>query len=93
MLHFVSGRKCTLALILLLAVPGYLYPCTVLFLPLSPDQVVAVAMDWPIGKGLIFINKRHVLKQSAFIYGGQAPLSWTSQYMSITFTQTGLEFP
>jgi penicillin V acylase-like amidase (Ntn superfamily) len=50
-------------------------------------------MDWYGGAGLIFINKRNVHKQSAFVPPPQVPLQWTSKYMSITFTETGLEFP
>jgi len=73
--------------------PAHAYPCTGFLLPQSPDQVVAVDMDWQTGQGLIFINKRDVQKTSAFVSPPQTPLQWISKYMSITLSQTGLEFP
>jgi len=72
---------------------GPAYPCTTLLLPQSPGQVVATNMDWATGQGLIFVNKRDVRKQSVFIPAPQTPLAWTSKYMSVTFSQSGREFP
>jgi penicillin V acylase-like amidase (Ntn superfamily) len=77
----------------LLVLPGLAYPCTTLFLPQSRDQVVAANMDWSTGTGLMYINKRDVLKTSAFVSPPLTPLQWTSQYMSLTLTPIGLEFP
>lgn len=71
----------------------YAYTCTVLLVPQPSGPVLAANMDWPNPQGLILINKRDVQKTSAFIPAPQAPLSWTSKYMSLTFTQTGREFP
>lgn len=73
--------------------PVLAYPCTTLFLPQSPHQVVAANMDWSTGTGLMYINKRDVLKTSAFVSPPLTPLQWTSQYMSLTLTPIGLEFP
>ncbi len=89
-----STRALALTLGFLMTVaPGSIYPCTVFLLPESPDRVMALNMDWPSGTGLIYINKRNVHKQSAFVGTPQVALQWISKYMSITFTQTGLEFP
>lgn len=92
MLRSNVTAKSALSISLVLALSVPLYPCTVLFLPQSAGQVVAINMDWTTGQGLIFINKRNVHKQAAFV-SGQTPLQWTSQYMSVSFTETGLEFP
>ena len=92
MLRSNLTAKSVLSISLVLALSVQLYPCTALFLPQSADQVVAVNMDWTTGQGLIFINKRNVHKQAAFV-SGQTPLRWTSKYMSVSFTETGLEFP
>jgi penicillin V acylase-like amidase (Ntn superfamily) len=90
-----SGAKRFFFLVLLfpvfLSVVGY--PCTSLFLPGSPDAVVAADMDWVSGGGLVYINKRDVLKTSAFVYPRQYALQWTSKYMSLALSQTGREFP
>ena len=79
--------------VFLLLLPVLAYPCTTLFLPQSPHQVVAANMDWSTGTGLMFINKRDVLKTSAFVNPPLTPLQWTSQYMSLTLSPIGLEFP
>ena len=92
MLRSNLTAKSLLSMSLVLALSVQLYPCTALFLPQSTDQVVAVNMDWTTGHGLIFINKRNVHKQAALV-SGQTPLQWTSKYMSVSFTETGLEFP
>ena len=92
MLRSNLTAKSLFSMSLVLALSVQLYPCTALFLPQSADQVVAVNMDWTTGHGLIFINKRNVHKQAALV-SGQTPLQWTSKYMSVSFTETGLEFP
>ena len=40
----------------------------------------------------MFVNKRNVRKQGVMI-GHQMPAIWVSKYMSLTLTETGLEFP
>lgn len=62
-------------------------------LPQSPNHVLAANMDWATPQGLILISKRDVQKTSALIPVPQVPLTWTSTYMSLTFTETGREFP
>jgi penicillin V acylase-like amidase (Ntn superfamily) len=89
--HF-SRFLCVSFLLFALTAP-YAFPCTTLLLPQSPDQILATNMDWNTPQGVIFINKRDVRKVSAFIPASQTPLAWTSQYMSLTFSQTGREFP
>lgn len=64
------------------------YPCTAFFLIGSPDSVVAKTLDWFDGRGLIFINKRDILKDAL-----STSFHWKSRYMSMTLTQTGRDFP
>jgi choloylglycine hydrolase len=53
---------------------------------------LAKNLDWPVGEGLVFVNKREVEKE-AFGGGASSPLRWTSKYGSVTFNQFGREFP
>jgi len=69
------------------------FPCTSLFLPSSPDSVLAANLDWATGTGIIYINKRDVQKTATFVNYPFTPLQWTSKYMSLTLSETGLEFP
>src|SRR4030042_3274623 len=53
---------------------------------------LAKNLDWPVGEGLVLVNKRDVVKEA---FGGNrsAALRWTSKYGSVTFNQFGREFP
>lgn len=93
MRHVRGPWFATVLCLLFLLQSSNLYPCTIFLLPHSPDQVVAVDVDWWSSGGLVFINKRNILKQSAFVDSSQTPLQWTSKYMSITFSAIGLDFP
>src|SRR5579859_3343763 len=68
------------------------YACTTFFVHGSADAVVAKNLDWPSGGGAIYINKRNVRKVAAFIRAS-TPLTWTSKYKSLTYTETGRDFP
>ena len=54
--------------------------------------LLAKNLDWPVGEGLLCVNKRDVIKRA---FGGapSTPLVWTSKYGSVTFNQFGREFP
>jgi len=54
--------------------------------------LLAKNLDWPVGEGIVFVNKRDVVKEA---FGGSraAGLRWTSKYGSVTFNQFGKEFP
>ncbi len=54
--------------------------------------LLAKNLDWPVGEGLLCVNKRDVIKE-AFGGGLTVPLRWTSKYGSVTFNQFGREFP
>ena len=52
--------------------------------------IVAYNYDFPIGQGLVLINKRGVEKMSGV---GQGAARWQSRYGSITFVQFGRDNP
>jgi len=54
--------------------------------------LLAKNLDWPVGDGYIFVNKRKVEKK-AFGGDSSAAFGWTSKYGSVTFNQFGREFP
>lgn len=54
--------------------------------------LLAKNLDWPVGEGFVFVNKRDVVKK-AFGVSPSAPVRWTSKYGSVTFNQFGREFP
>ncbi len=66
--------------------------CTAFVMSGGGAVFLAKNFDWPVGEGLIFVNKRDVIKEA---FGGSrsAALRWTSKYGSVTFNQFGREFP
>jgi choloylglycine hydrolase len=79
------------ALPLFILASSVAYPCTTFQIP-TPEPIVAKNFDWHSGQGLVFINKRNVRK-TAILVGQQAPLTWKSKYMSLTFNMAGRDFP
>jgi len=83
----------SLALVLLAA--GSSRPegaCTAFVMRGGGSILLAKNLDWPVGEGLLCVNKRDVIKE-AFGGGLTVPLRWTSKYGSVTFNQFGREFP
>jgi hypothetical protein len=66
--------------------------CTAFVIRGGGAVLLAKNLDWPVGEGLIFVNKRGVAKK-AFGVGGSAARDWTSKFGSVTFNQFGREFP
>jgi penicillin V acylase-like amidase (Ntn superfamily) len=54
--------------------------------------LLAKNRDWPVGEGIVFVNKKDLVKQ-AFGAASSASWRWTSKYGSVTFNQFGREFP
>jgi penicillin V acylase-like amidase (Ntn superfamily) len=78
----------------LLAASGF-HPaqaCTAFVMKGGGTFLLAKNLDWPIGDGYVFVNKKGVSKE-AFSAGTPSPLRWTSKYGSVTFNQFGREFP
>ena len=66
--------------------------CTALVMKGGGVVLLGKNLDWAIGGGYVFVNKRGVVKE-AFGAAREAPLRWTSKYGSVTFNQFGREFP
>src|SRR4030042_3047298 len=91
----VSALRLSILLISSLVQPapsGTSEACTAFVMRGGGAVLWAKNLDWPVGEGLIFVNKRDVIKE-AFGGSGSAALRWTSKYGSVTFNQFGREFP
>ncbi len=66
--------------------------CTAFVMRGGGTILLAKNLDWAIGDGFVFANKRGMSKE-AFSAGTASPLRWTSKYGSVTFNQFGREFP
>lgn len=66
--------------------------CTAFVMRGGGTFLLAKNLDWPVGDGYVFVNKRGMSKE-AFSTGMPSPLRWTSKYGSVTFNQFGREFP
>jgi choloylglycine hydrolase len=83
---------CLALLCLIMAGVREAQACTAFVLRGRDAVLLAKNLDWPVGDGYIFINKRKVEKK-AFAVDPGAALRWTSRYGSVTFNQFGREFP
>ena len=71
---------------------GYpVYSCTTFCIHAGDELVFGRNYDWSVGDGIVFVNKRDVVK-TAFTKKG-SPACWVSKYGSVTFNQYGREFP
>jgi choloylglycine hydrolase len=66
--------------------------CTAFVMRGGGAILLAKNLDWPVGEGFVFVNKRDVIKE-AFGGGPPIPMRWTSKYGSVSFNQFGREFP
>lgn len=72
------------------------HPCTTFCLDKGDQLVFGRNFNWSIGDALVITNKRNVSKTATVNNedtGSRQPVSWTSQYGSVTFTQLAREFP
>ncbi|MFA6237929.1 MAG: linear amide C-N hydrolase [Bacteriovorax sp.] len=67
--------------------------CTIFSLYPNNEHWIGRTFDWDYGQGLIFTNKRNVLKNGLRLLPTDISASWVSQYGSVTFNQFGREFP
>lgn len=68
------------------------HACTAFVMRGGGTILLAKNLDWEIGDGYVFVNKRGVDKE-AFSPDEASALRWTSKYGSVTFNQFGREFP
>jgi choloylglycine hydrolase len=66
--------------------------CTAFVMRGGGALFLAKNLDWPVGEGLVCVNKNDVVKE-AFGGGSPTPLRWISKFGSVTFNQFGREFP
>lgn len=66
--------------------------CTTFCLRHNNDLILGRNYDFPIGYGLVMINKRNVAK-TAMAEANDRAAQWTSQYGSVTFNQFGRDMP
>jgi choloylglycine hydrolase len=84
-------RTITGAFLFLLCFPLNLaFACTTFCLKGNGEVLFGKNYDWMIGDGLVFVNKRGVMKTSA---EESNPAKWVSRYGSVTFNQYGRENP
>jgi len=76
-------------MIFLTANPGN--SCTTFCIHTGDELVFGRNYDWSVSDGIVFVNKRDVVK-TAFTKKG-SPAGWVSKYGSVTFNQYGREFP
>jgi len=62
--------------------------CTIII----KDHLVGKNYDSAAYSGMVFTNKRGLIKSSS-VFPPDRPLEWVSSYGSITFSQSGKEFP
>jgi choloylglycine hydrolase len=84
----VKSALCFLILSSLFAVD--VSACTTFCLKRGDEVLFGKNYDWMIGDGLVFVNKRGVIKTAT---GGTNSARWTSRYGSVTFNQYGRENP
>jgi len=66
--------------------------CTTFCLRHGEDLIFGRNYDFPIGYGLVMINKRNVAK-TAMAEASERAAQWTSKYGSVTFNQFGRDMP
>ncbi len=66
--------------------------CTAFSLRTDNSLLAGKNLDWLVGEGVLFVNKRDVPKIS-FVPPGEKAARWTSKFGSVTFNQFGIEFP
>lgn len=80
------------ALLLLLATAISTFACSTFLLNKNGQLVFGRNYDWVSGNGILLVNAAG-LQKKAFLTSGEQPVSWTSQYGSVTFNQFGKEMP
>jgi choloylglycine hydrolase len=78
--------------LLFLSSPNALESCTAFYLQHNDQVCTGKNLDWPIGDGMIVINRKGTGK-IALADPPNTPVRWTSIYNSITFNQFGTDFP
>lgn len=67
------------------------FSCTTFCLKSESELLFGRNYDWHIEYGIIFVNKKDVMKSASVRHESSA--QWISKYGSVTFNQFGREFP
>jgi choloylglycine hydrolase len=79
-------------LILICSFSNQAFACTTFCLKHNGEVLFGKNYDWMVGDGLVFVNKRGVVKVSN-AEDRTNPAKWVSKYGSVTFNQYGRENP
>ena len=94
----MKKRTLLLVICILLAclIPQSSQPCTTFYFDDGDQPVFGRNFDWMIGDALVIVNKRNVSK-TAMVNDSETgisqPVSWTSQFGSVTFNMICRELP
>lgn len=90
----MKRRAAILFLLFVLTIVSFekTFACTTFCLKNKGEVLFGKNYDWMVGDGLIFVNKRGVVK-TAQAEGAADPAKWTSRFGSVTFNQYGRENP
>jgi len=94
----MKKRTLLLVICILLAclIPQSSQPCTTFYFNDGDQPVFGRNFDWMIGNALVIVNKRNVSK-TAMVNDSETgisqPVSWTSQFGSVTFNMICRELP
>jgi len=83
-------RKIIVLFLLTQSIVGFC--CTTFVIKSKSNLVFGRNLDWVSENGLIVVNQRNQQKQS-IVFPPSKPITWTSNYGSVTFNQFGKEFP
>lgn len=82
--------KIIIFIILFVLAPIDCLPCTSFCIVNEDTVLLGHNLDWHVGEGMIFVNKRNVTKKGFLLSNS---FVWTSKYGSVTINQVGREFP
>lgn len=86
-------KKIASSIILFLFLIQTSLACTIFSLYPDNQHWVGRTFDWSYGHGMVFINKKNVIKSSLKLLPTDSTSTWKSKFGSVTFNQFGREFP
>ena len=89
----MKNRIILLVVFFLCIVPKIGHSCTTFCLDKGGHLIFGKNFGWIQNDGLVFVNKRGVLKTARSDGEVGSPATWTSKYGSVTFNQIGHELP
>ncbi|CAN5578851.1 linear amide C-N hydrolase [soil metagenome] len=81
-----------LIILILILLPAISKECTTFFISNENDKVFGRNYDFQIGRGLLIVNKKDLVKESPIDKNNNS-LKWISKFGSVTFNQFGNQYP